>query len=80
MPKYLVEMIVSYPLVLEGKTMEEVLDLAENLSWDDWPDDEAEILEYAARMVDEEEKATDHAPAKPAIKSSGKFTVINGGQ
>lgn len=80
MPKYLVEMIVSYPLILEGKTMEDVLDIAENVAWDDWPDEEAEILEFAARMVDEEEKATDHAPTKPAVKSVGKFTLISGGQ
>lgn len=80
MPKYLVEMFVSYPLVLEGNTMEEVLDLAEKIAWDDWPDDEAEIIEYSARLVDEEIKQTEDAPPKQAAKSAAKLTVIKGGQ
>lgn len=80
MPKYLVEMFVSYPLVLEAPDMEKVLDLAEQVNWDDWPDEDAEIIEYSARLVDEEQKQTDDAPPKAAARPAAKLTVIKGGQ
>jgi hypothetical protein len=80
MPKYKVEIIVSYPCVLEANSMEEAIEFAENTDWDDWPDDDSEIIEYEAELVDEEEEPIEIAPPKPAVKSTAKLTVIKGGQ
>lgn len=80
MPKYRVEIIVSYPCVLEANSMEEAIEFAENTDWDDWPDDDSEIIEYEAELVDEEEEPIEIAPQKPAVRSTAKLTVIKGGQ
>jgi len=80
MPKYKVEIIVSYPCVLEARSMEEAIEFAENTDWDEWPDDDCEIIEYEAELVDEEEEIQQDAPPKLAVKSTAKLTVIKGGQ
>lgn len=80
MPKYRVEIIVSYPCVIDANSMDEAIEFAENADWDDWPDDDSEIIEYEAELVDEEAEETEYAPPKPAVKSTAKLTVIKGGQ
>lgn len=67
MPKFTVEMIVSYPLVLEAQTMEEAFEIAENIDWEDWPDDDSEIIEYCAELVVEEEAQAAPPPARPKL-------------
>lgn len=79
MPKYRVEIIVTYPCIIEARSMEEAIEFAENTDWDLWPDDDSEILEYEAELVDEEEEIQHDALQKPAAKSSAKLTVIKGG-
>jgi len=78
MPKYKVEIIVTYPCVIEAHSMDEAIEFAENTPWDDWPDDDSEIIEYEAELVDEEEQV-EVPPQKPAAKSAVKLTVIKGG-
>lgn len=72
MAKFRVEIIVSYPCVIEAQTMEEAMQLAEDADWDDWPDDEAEVVEYCAELVieddDEKPKSSQPIPLKPRPK------------
>lgn len=72
MAKFRVEIIVSYPCVIEAQTMEEAMQLAEDADWDDWPDDEAEVVEYCAELVieddDEKPKSSQPVPLKPRPK------------
>lgn len=72
MAKFRVEIIVSYPCVIEAQTMEEAMQLAEDADWDDWPDDEAEVVEYCAELVidddDEKPKSSQLIPLKPRPK------------
>lgn len=74
MPKFLVEIIVAYPCVLEAKSIEDALEIAENTDWDGWPDDLAEIIEYNAEYVDEDDTAAPQQDDK-SVKSANKVTL-----
>jgi hypothetical protein len=79
MPKFLVEIIASYPCTIEAKTMEEAFEIAENCPWEDWPDDDCEIVEYCAELVIEEEaeqvEETPKSVVMP-IKQRPKLTLV----
>lgn len=74
MPKFMVEIIAAYPCVIEAQTMEEAFEIAENTPWEDWPDDDCEIVEYCAELVVEEE-AEQPTPVAP-IKLRAKLTLV----
>ena len=72
MPKFLVEMIVSYPCEIEAQTIDEALQIAEDIDWEDWPDDDLEIVEYCAELV-----VPDDEPAPtPPPKTRPKLTLV----
>jgi hypothetical protein len=74
MPKFIVEMIASYPLVVDAPTMEDAFIVAENIPWEDWPDDECEIVEYCAELV-VEEGAEEQEPVEP-VRQRPKLTLV----
>jgi hypothetical protein len=78
MPKFLVEIIASYPCTIEAATIEEAFEIAENTPWEDWPDDDCEIVEYCAELVVEEEAVQEAEPPKPVtpIKQRAKLTLV----
>lgn len=83
MPKFLVEIIVSYPCEIEAQTMDEAIQIAEDADWDDWPDDNSEIVEYCAELVVEDDdeapaKEINDIPQKNVTKSKPKLTLIKG--
>jgi len=81
MPKFLVEIIVAYPCVLEAKSIEEALEIAENTDWDEWPDDLAEIIEYRAGDISENEEEIAPTSNDNSAKSDNKakLMLIKGG-
>lgn len=84
MPKFLVEIIVSYPCEIEASTMEEAIQIAEDADWDDWPDDQSEIVEYCAELVieDDDDKPTkenNDISQKNVTKLKPKLTLVKDG-
>jgi hypothetical protein len=73
----MVEIIVAYPCIIEAKSIEEALQIAEDAEWDDWPDDLAEIIEYNAEYIDEEEETNDNS--EKSDSKIVKLTVVKGG-
>lgn len=85
MAKFRVEIIVSYPCVIDAQTVEEALQFAEDADWDDWPDDESEIVEYCAELVIEDDeddpaKNMNVPPQKNVTKSKPKLVLVKGDQ
>jgi len=79
MPKFMVEIIASYPCVVEAQTIEEAFEIAENCPWEDWPDDDCEIVEYCAELVVEEDaEQAAEAPKSVTIpiKQRPKLTLV----
>jgi hypothetical protein len=74
MPKFIVEMIVSYPLVIDAPTTEAAFTIAEDVPWEEWPDDEAEIVEYCAELIVEEGEE-EQVPVEP-VKPRPKLTLV----
>lgn len=74
MPKFIVEMIVSYPLVIDAPTVEDAFTISEDIPWEDWPDDEAEIIEYCAELIVEEGEE-EQEPVEP-VKPRPKLTLV----
>lgn len=78
MPKFLVEIIASYPCTIEAATIEEAFEIAENCPWEEWPDDNCEIIEYCAELLVEEETRQEIKPPTPItpIKQRAKLTLV----
>lgn len=74
MPKFIVEMIVSYPIVIDAPTVEDAFTISEDIPWEDWPDDEAEIIEYCAELIVEEGEE-EQEPVEP-VKPRPKLTLV----
>jgi hypothetical protein len=76
MPKFMVEIIASYPCVIEAPTIEEAFIIAENTSWDDWPDDDCEIIEYCAELIIEDEEEVPQPVQQAPVKQRPKLTLV----
>jgi hypothetical protein len=78
MPKFMVEIIASYPCVVDAQTIEEAFEIAENCPWDDWPDDDCEIVEYCAELIveDSDEQPPPVTPIKSKMAGRPKLTLV----
>ena len=74
MPKFIVEMIVSYPIVIDAPTTEDAFTIAEDIPWEDWPDDESEIIEYCAELIVEDGE-DEQVPVEP-VRQRPKLTLV----
>jgi hypothetical protein len=76
MPKFMVEIIASYPCVIEAQTIEEAFTIAEETPWDEWPDDNCEIVEYCAELIIEDNEDNQVAVQQVPAKQRPKLTLV----
>jgi hypothetical protein len=55
MPKFMVEIIASYPCTIEAENIDKAIEIAEGTEWENWPDEDCEIIEYRANLIENDD-------------------------